>query len=121
MFSVSLLMSWLLLLLLLPRLVGDPSPTLVALVVFVTLLLSFYPTGIFVDVFVINLEIRGSCCRPFFSVHKKEFTNVAAEGMSSISKTRHHVLGQNFSVVLVTMHSRKLHQVLTVSPRFAQK
>ena len=106
MFSVSLLMSWQLLLLLWPRLVGDPSPTLVALVVFVTLLLSFYPTGIFVDVFVINLEIRGSCCRSFFSVHKKEFTNVAA-----ISKTRDRVLCQNFSVVLVTMHSRKLHQV----------
>lgn len=71
--------------------------------------------------FCYYLEIRGSCCRSFFSVHKKGFTNVAAEGMSSISKTRHRVLCQNFSVVLVTMRSRKLHQVLTVSPRFAQK
>ena len=57
----------------------------------------------------------------FFPFYKKEFTNVAAEGMSSISKTRHRVLCQNISVVLVAMHSRKLHQVLTVSPCFAQK
>lgn len=113
--SVSLLRSWLLLLLLLLRLVGDPSPTIVAFVVFVTLLLSFYPTGIFADVFVINFVNSWFLLSiTYFGSQERVSPMLLQQGKSSISVTRHRVLCQN-SVVLVTMHSRKLHQVLTLT------
>lgn len=113
--SVSLLRPWLLLLLLLLSLVGDPSPTIVAFVVFVTLLLSFYPTGIFADVFVINFVNSWFLLSiTYFSSQERVSPMLLQQGKSSISVTRHRVLCQN-SVVLVTMHSRKLHQVLTLT------
>lgn len=62
----------------------------------------FIPLGYLLTFLSLIWKFRSSRCRSFFSVYKKEFINVAAEGMSSISKTRHRVLGQNRWITLST-------------------